>query len=43
MAWGVWDYPEPPAYTTEELYMMRHGCYYDEEEDYGDAEEEADD
>ena len=42
MAWGVWDYPEPPAYTTEELYMMRHGCYYDEE-DYGDAEEEADD
>jgi hypothetical protein len=42
MAWGVYDYPEPPAVTVNDLWRMRHG-YFDEEEEYGDAEEEADD
>ncbi len=35
MAWGVYDYPEPPAVTIEELWRKHHrDDDEDDEEDY---------
>lgn len=35
MAWGVYDYPEPPAVTVNDLWRQRHRDYdeYEEEDD----------
>lgn len=38
MAWGVYDYPEPPAMTLEELWMRMHR---DKDEDETDEEKEV--
>lgn len=31
MAWGVYDYPEPPAVTLEDIWRNRHRDLDDEE------------